>query len=133
MFFGVIAEAFKSWPHAHDFAPRDPEHLRAWLLVEAGYYDEIGNMLDLSKIGTDEFEDKFVDFFDMCMYAVRQCGYGILYEKDGIITLRMPKSIAFDTLDEKAFVPISTAVFEIIEMVLRLPVGKLKANTGNTA
>ena len=37
-FFGLIAKAAAQWPHAHPFQPSNPEHLRAYLLVESGHH-----------------------------------------------------------------------------------------------
>jgi len=33
----MIHEAFRQWPEDHEFCPENPEHLRKWLQVSAGF------------------------------------------------------------------------------------------------
>lgn len=37
-FMSVCQAAFAHWPHNHEFKPKDWQHLRYWLEMQAGYY-----------------------------------------------------------------------------------------------
>lgn len=37
-FFAIIAAAFEQWRHDHEFRPRNKDHLRYWLEVQAGHF-----------------------------------------------------------------------------------------------
>lgn len=48
-FFAVCATAYKNWPETHAFQPNNAEHLRAWMLVEIGWFQEIDvNLTELA-------------------------------------------------------------------------------------
>lgn len=40
LLFGMINEAFISWPESHAFQPDDAEHLRAWMQIEINDCEE---------------------------------------------------------------------------------------------
>jgi hypothetical protein len=69
LLFGVIDMAFENnWPSDHKFKPRDAEHLRAWLLIEAGHYKTLSiddadmvagipSIVKMFRFFTDEVDD----------------------------------------------------------------------------
>lgn len=40
-FFGLCTAAFDQWPETHAFRPKNPEHLRAWLEVQAQHFQAV--------------------------------------------------------------------------------------------
>ena len=38
-YFAVIKAAFHHWPESHQFRPKNADHLRYWLEVEAGHFE----------------------------------------------------------------------------------------------
>lgn len=39
--FAVFAAAFDMWPEQHEFRPRNAEHLRFWLEIQAGHFSVV--------------------------------------------------------------------------------------------
>lgn len=123
LFFAAVSAAFDNWPLEHRFLPSCEEHLRAWLLVQVGHHNVIGqNLIDQGDIF------RVVDFTERLLTAVRQFGgYGFveIASRKSII-VKYPKSIAYRELDQKAFAPIAEAVFQIIEEETGIKIENLK-------
>jgi hypothetical protein len=114
-FFALIRKAFEHWPEC-GFAPSDHKHLRAFLLVQAGYFDaqpvpidaelaQDPHLLALARLTVEA----------SVAAAIRDRGYAFpRFSAAGCDILR-PKSINWETLDQKGFAPIREAVGDIIE------------------
>jgi hypothetical protein len=126
LFFKVIEIACDNWPERYlRFRPRDREHLRAWLLCEAGHCDIVGERL--RQDGGDS-----VRMGRLCdMILERMISNDVRYffwdDKDprNVVAL-VPRSIRFESLDEREFAPVREKVFGIIEEILGVPVDTLR-------
>ncbi len=111
LFFGFLKHAFESWPDGAEFVPDNPEHLRAWALVQAGhrapqYVFRFANKRELQIVQGFVSEEMRVD---------RARGvYGWPVMQDGGLTILRPASIAFDKLSQKKFNQITESVFKVI-------------------
>ena len=94
LLFAILKLALEQWPETHAFRPMSTEHLRSWLLVEAGWCTtrdlEIGGPSKQIAANALRF---FMDsenghrFFSMTARGIRE---------------RKPKSIAFNKCREAA-------------------------------
>ena len=122
MMFAVIARAFENWPEKHEFSPENPEHLRAWLLVKAGYRSIFGESMNRLSSPLS-----MVEFVKAAMSRQRSCGgYSFVTDYNGSIVQLVPHSIAFHQLDEDQIRPIRDAVYQLIEQHTGIPVVALK-------
>jgi hypothetical protein len=107
-FFAAIRQAFMHWPEG-EFTPASEEHLRAWLLIQAGYSD--------------------VAYASTIQEAIREAAgegnYPFAQRVGDQIEITTAKSISFSTLDQKAFGQIREKVEEIIEANIGVPVEQL--------
>jgi len=122
-FFKVIELAYHNWPETHAFQPDSTEHLRAWLLIRAGYRLIIGNMLSVNDWGNIS---KLADFLAMLTHEIRTHGFAFPVLRDGMIEIQMPKSIKWSELDQKEFAPIAEAVFDEIEIQTGMKIADFK-------
>jgi len=108
LFFAVIKQVFDNWPeHFEQFQPRDAEHLRAWLLIEAGWYRErefVGpkNLIAETIRGFQEFTDA-----EDCRAFPTKKG----------LRLRVAKSMKYRECPKRDFEKVSARVFEITEAI----------------
>ena len=106
--FAGIAAAARGWPEAKaPFPDGDGERLRAWLLVEAGYYDVI------------DFPAEAADALILMMQRERQCGRHAfvrrrLTKQGPMIQLLTAKSIAWSALGEREFQDIKEKINAVI-------------------
>lgn len=111
-FFGLIKATFHHWPEAHDFQPDNEEHLRKWLLCKA-------NFRDVTTIPCEFAEDQPALLRLVTIAAegaVKAAGgYAFLRPHGGGIAVFSAKSIKWDTLDQKGFNDIRSAVEAVIE------------------
>lgn len=117
-FFGLIGKAFQHWPHSHEFAPRDAEHLRAWLLVQAGYRDvpqtircEDADPERLTAVLRASFQAAKSSAFVECQGS-----------KVYVVT---PKSLKFEKLSHSQACAVMSVVDGIIEDVIGVPTDSL--------
>jgi Protein of unknown function (DUF1367) len=123
MFFAAIARAFENWPELHEFQPENPEHLRAWLLVKAGYRSIFGE--SMNRLNNNPM--RMLEFVKSAMERQRSAGgYSFVTEHRGSIVQIVPESIAFSELDEDQFRPLRDAVYQLIEHHTGIPVVALK-------
>lgn len=124
LFFAVIAEAFKTWPESHEFEPSDAEHLRAWLLCKAGY--RTTTHYSLAEVPTKRREVVVTTVAAAIgqLLAGRPHAF-VTPHKDGL-AVHVPRSIAFEKLDQKEFNALSEQVFGIVSQVLGVEVETLK-------
>jgi hypothetical protein len=111
-FFGIVNKAFEN--NRSNIAFADPEHLRAWLLCEAGHcatFDVPANGASVMGI------DGYADFMCRLMYqaAARGHAFADADEARRAITVKMPHSVSWARLDQRAFAPVRDACYELIE------------------
>lgn len=119
-FFAIIDRAFANWPENHRHQPDNPEHLRAWLLVQAGHRDVIH----------DNPDHPSAEFITAIVSRVRETGYAFPAVHCGALAVAFPRSINWETLDQKDFNPIAESVYAVIEDVLQVSIKELQANAG---
>ena len=126
-FFACLDEAYANWPSAHRFQPASVEHLRHWLLVQAGYHNVIGQ--NLTEDSGDVY--RMADFTARILQHTRTTGSSGFVEITGehSIIVKFPKSISWRTLDQKAFTPIAEAIFQIVEHETGIKTEDLKKHT----
>lgn len=111
-FFGIIHKAFDNNRSNIPFS--DAEHLRAWLLCEAGHcatFEVPGNAA--SVLGMNGY----ADFMCRMMYqaAARGHAFADADETRQAITIKMPHSVSWARLDQRSFAPVRDACYELIE------------------
>lgn len=121
----MLEQAFLNWPEDADFQPDNREHLRAYLTVKAGHREILGERLQ-HNVGDPL---RMVDFIGRVLTRVRdRGGYAFAVEHNEAIVVMLPRSIDWDTLDQQEFSPIATAIYAIIEQILKVSIEELKAN-----
>lgn len=127
LFFAIVKVAFDNWPETHPFVPRDAEHLRAWLLIEAKHYKE-REFVRPAGVTNDAFRDflrgwrEFMDAKDVRIFPI----------PNGV-RMRVAKSIKKtgpDRVGKKEFQEVSSRVFTIIEATIGLDIEQWKNNQG---
>jgi hypothetical protein len=116
-YFAGIRAAHENWPEAfQDFQPDHREHLRHWLQCKAGpdWRDTID--FPVSAHGS------VVALIDKLRSEDRSAFVRAAGDK---LRVFIPKSIAFDELDEGDVIPLRDAVFGIIEEIVGVPVDDL--------
>lgn len=112
-FFALVHAAFGQWPHAHDFKPDNPEHLRKWLLCAAGWRD-------VTEIAVPETEDQpgLARLIAISMQAAIEASGSYAFVRPdpngGRVAVYSAKSIAWDTIKQSEFAPIRSAVEDVI-------------------
>ena len=124
-FFAVIARAYECWPESHEHQPSSAEHLRAYLLVSAGYHDVA--TVDLSWVTQDK---NLLTLARLNVEASIAAGlargdYVFTRPRGDIVEVLRPKSIAWAALGQKEFGPIRQACEEIIENVIGVKADQL--------
>lgn len=106
--FRVIEAAFDQWPHGHYFQPNDAEHLRAWLLIRAGYCKT--THIELSD------NPNLLDTQVQTAAAVARAlpGHGMLRVRGDYLEIVSPRSLKFKELPQREFVPVREAVESVI-------------------
>lgn len=139
-FFASIAAAHLHWPENHSFQPESPSHLRAWLLCKAGYHK-----VDVVEIPDDLLDDLPQDVQHVVLnilgvivhksIEVAKADDEFAFERahNNTIAVFKPRSIAFDTLDQKGFGTLREAVEEVIEGELGVSVDQLLKETERAA
>ena len=123
--FSLINKAYHHWPEASDFHPVSANHLRAYLLVKAGYFDVIS--IPVGHIRPDSPAMALVRAAVEATIAaaIRKGAYVFLRVSADAIETLWPKSISFASLDQKAFGPLREAIEEIIEAEIGVSIEEL--------
>jgi hypothetical protein len=116
-FHHMVGLALKNWPEAHPtFKPQGAtktdrrEHLRAWLLVQAGYKMTIGEPLNKQQAMDWEIVKRVVA---VAMQPDLEYPYRFPDERDGALVVDVPKSMKHITHGE--FQPVFDEVLFLIE------------------
>jgi len=122
--FGMLKPAFYYWPDpdVEPFRPNDAEHLRAWLLVKAGWRESE----DLKISGTSS---KYATIMAMAFLNRKREKTAVHFEelKDGI-RVYWPKSVAYNKCSEDQFKKVLTSVTEIVEDIIGVSVKEMREN-----
>jgi len=121
-FFAVIAAAYNNWPHGHPFQPSSAEHLRAYLLVEAGYAETTPVFVELDAV-PEAARQSTVKLVSLAVEAaiaaaLAQKAYAFVRVMGDTIVVSRPKSINFAALSQREFGPVRQACEGIIEAAL---------------
>lgn len=124
--FGAIGKAFHHWPEAIEFVPRDPEHLRAYILVKIGH-------IDIAGIPAPEGCSKNPALMALFRLAVEgtaqalagKAGYYEIRVSAAGVEIITPRSIDFRTVTRKQFGPIQDAVDAFIELTIGVKIDRL--------
>lgn len=124
-FFGLIAAVYGQWPELHDFQPDSPEHLRAWLLVKAGYR----RSTYIDSAGLDHSA-----LVPVLTAGMRAAGtYAWLVEHHGRLAIVAPRTIRFEALGHKAFCSLERAVEDVIYAETGIDPGRALEERGKAA
>lgn len=110
-FFKLVHSTFHHWPEANAFTPDNAEHLRAFLLIKAGYRD-------VTIIPCPEYADaKTLQMITTAAAAALKASktYAFIRPHAGGLAVFAPKSIAWDKLDQSGFNQIRDAVEAVIK------------------
>jgi hypothetical protein len=130
--FALINKAFLHWPHNHEFKPDSADHLRAYLQCRAGHCTSTPVFVD--DVDTSAFTKEQMDVaFRLVAVAVASTVKAALEEGDyafprirGLTAVvYRPRSIAWASLDQKAFGPIREAIETEIEIALGVKADEL--------
>ena len=118
-FFGLLAKAADQWPESHPFQPSSVEHLRAFLLCEAGYTSV--TTVDLSEITASNphlLAAARIAIEEAVAAGLRNGDYVFTRPRGDVVEILRPRSINWATLGQKEFSPIREAVETIIEAAI---------------
>lgn len=110
-FFAFLDEVFEHWPETHKFQPTDADHhLRAWLLVKAGFSDRfVSDPFQNGKI-TKQAMALLKSFVDRLTG-----GRPVWFKQVGeTIEAQWPVSISFTNMDEEEFRRVTALVFAAV-------------------
>ncbi len=113
-FFALISAAHAQWPHDHDFKPDSVEHLRKWLITAAGHRDVV-------EIAVPETEDQpaLARLVALSMQSALEAAGAYAFVRPdpngGRVAVYKPRSIAWDTITQREFSEIRSAVEDVIE------------------
>ena len=125
-FFGLLAKAFDAWPEAHEFQGSSVEHFRAYLLVQAGYTSV--TTVDLSEITAANphlLAAARIAIEEAVAAGLRDGDYVFTRPRGDVVEIIRPRSLNWQTLDQKAFGPIREAVESFVEQVIGVPAERL--------
>lgn len=133
LLFAAITAAFSQWPHKHRFQPESPEHLRAWLLVEAGHVDFVDVDLTTYDVPTELAEKLAVSTVKAARSLLSDKIKPRVYRTLDGIRLVAPRSIDYKTLGKREFQDVAQRVYEVIELELKVDPVKLVKETERAA
>lgn len=106
--FALIKQAFDNWPEANEFAPENPEHLRAWLVCKAGWREAIA--YDLG-----ERADAAVVALALQAGIKAAKGVGFVKVHGRSVAVITPKSMDFRSMGQAEFGLLRDAITDIIK------------------
>ena len=128
--FGMIAKAFLHWPETHEFQPSSAEQLRAWLQCRAGHYESTPIFVENINLFPEDKRDVAFKLVRLAVEAavsaaLAEGSYAFTRVHGDAIAVFRPKSIAWSSLDQKAFGPLREAIEAEIENAIGVPVDQL--------
>lgn len=121
-YFAAIHEGFQNLPEK--IAARWPteEHLRAWLLVETGWCDE----MDVELASEDEARK-------LVRRTRSESPYARIHHNGRRVLVRYPKSQSAAAMSKQAFEDSKRDVLELLEHLIDVPKDSLKKEAGKSA
>lgn len=138
--FGLIGAAFHQWPSHYEFQPVSAEHLRAWLLCKVRFHT-----VEMIDVGTDIFDgldDKTRQLVDVVVRsavhrsieaATRDGTFAFDKPYGSGIAIFRPKSLNFESIDQKDFGPLREAIEAVIEDIVGVSAEQLLRETERAA
>lgn len=123
--FALVKAAFMHWPEDHWFRPNDAEHLRKWLLVQAGHCD-----VTTIHIGPYAVSDA-LDIVFRSFKAANEHPFTDI--RGSVITLRVARSTAFDKLSHKEACKVYDDLGSVIEEEMGMSADRLLREAGAAA
>lgn len=119
-YFAMCKLAFDNWPEAHEFQPDNAEHLRKWLLKEAGHR----TVTEVRVSRTDPQSMKIARAAaEAAMDAVGDYCWVVPHNKK--IYVVAAKSIAFEKCPHAEFLAVNEAVQTVLERELGVRIDDL--------
>lgn len=125
-FFGIVRAAFENWPEDHSFQPETPEHLRAWLICQAGpLYRTI------EEITVPDAAPQIVAAMMAIVETLiaREDGFKFSRWKGFKLTIFRPKSLRFDKMKHGDFHELNERVSETVSAALGITIKELLGET----
>lgn len=126
-YHACIQEAFLNLPENISARFPSPDHLRRWVLIETGWYDEkefeFDNEKDARRLGT------FIRTEDD--YA--RINIAKVADKKFKVIVRRAKSQSYAAMEKKAFTDSKQAVLDYLETMIDVSRGTLKKQAGRSA
>lgn len=114
MYWAVLRKAFRNWPEAHKFQPRDEAHLHGWLLIEAGYYTS-------AEIEVSDDEEQAAKAMARAIFSITARDIHdmrLLRSGRGRWRICVPDSLSYEAAGRAKYHEMRAAVYEIIVAVL---------------
>lgn len=113
-FFKMIAAAYQNWPEAHAFQPDDSEHLRAWLLVKAGW--SVSQTFSIDKVDDADMPAVSKSLVGIMLGFGRPAWFKV--SDNGTITGHMAKSISYPVMGHQDACRVFSDVESIVEGII---------------
>ena len=119
-YFAMIRRAFDNWPENHEFGPDNPEHLRKYLQVKAGYRSVI-------EIPIKRLDKRSIEMATAAAEVAMRLhsDYCWVIKHKGSLMVLASKSIKFDTMSHGEFCGLNDHVAEIIEAEIGIKIDDL--------
>lgn len=130
LFFACIDDVYANWPESHHFKPGSSKHLRAWLLVEAGYHEILSERIEgdiMSAMLMGDFVARVLE------RTVGQGKFGFVKIAKPWILVYTPRSIDWATLDQRGFSEVSQRVSDVLKAEIGMSLDDFKQNLGQAA
>jgi hypothetical protein len=120
MFWSLMEIAHSSWPEHHEFQPLGKMHLYGWLLTEAGWHEP---PIEIESRNPDFIREIVTRIFPALKSKIH-CIRFIPTAKG--VTVLIPKSLDYKTAGKRQFEDVRSAVYDVIESVLGVPIETMK-------
>jgi hypothetical protein len=119
-YFALIKHAFDQWPETHEFQPDNPEHLRKWLQVKAGYR----TVQEIEITRTDPKSMKIIEStLRAAMKSLGDYAWTVIHGKKLYVVAAL--SVAFNKINHTEFSMLNTTVEMIIEREIGIKIDDL--------
>ncbi len=131
LFFAAISEAFNQWPESHSFQPDNSEHLRAWLLVKAGYREKPLATRIEGDVPSASLMADFVERVVAVTMGTGKYGFAVVHGEHLIVLT--PRSIAWEELEQNDFNVVSQKVSDVLKAEVNMSLDDFKREAGEAA
>ncbi len=124
--FGVVRAAYQNWPEKHEFQPSSSQHLRAWLLVKAGWLTE-----KTIVVGADVDEVNLARLLEGVILA--SGAFPFLEIEGHRVKVRSPKSQKFELMSHTDACWVFNAIDEVLQFEIGVSGNELLEHTEEAA